>query len=85
VHLSFKCSLDDYQVEVRRGKYRDRSAETLIVRDDGTTFKIIPSVSVNLSSTSFVVHDSLERLSATEISTGEQCKFQPEFSPRFGC
>ncbi|KAG0606401.1 hypothetical protein M758_9G138200 [Ceratodon purpureus] len=37
----------DVKVEVRRGKYRDRDAETLIVRDDGTTFKIIPSEEVH--------------------------------------
>lgn len=33
----------DVKVEVRRGKYRDRTEETLIVRDDGTSFKIIPT------------------------------------------
>ena len=31
-------------MEVKTGKYRNRSEETLIVRDDGTSFKLIPSV-----------------------------------------
>jgi len=33
----------DVKVEVKTGKYRNRSEETLIVRDDGTSFKLIPS------------------------------------------
>jgi hypothetical protein len=35
----------DVKVEVETGKNRDRTAETLIVRDDGNTFRLIPSVS----------------------------------------
>ncbi|KAH9547730.1 hypothetical protein CY35_11G050400 [Sphagnum magellanicum] len=33
----------DVKVEVETGKNRDRTAETLIVRDDGNTFRLIPS------------------------------------------